>query len=107
MKQIIDIIKDRYENIYLTKGEEGLAKWKEDYESEYVDDVDRALIAQTLCRHNFGDIEECNLGLDWNHDLDTRDEKLLKEFREEVEDVIKKSVDKVNYENARRTKSDL
>ena len=106
-KQIIDLIKDRYENIYKAKGEEGMAKWKEDYENEYVDDVDRALVAQSLCRHSFGDIEECNLGIEWDHDFDTRDETLLKEFRAEVEEVIKKNVDKVNYERSRRTKADL
>ena len=96
-KKVIDIIKDRYERVYKVKGEEGMVKWKEDYENDYVDDVDRALIAQSLCRGNFGDLEECNIGLEWDHDYDTRDEMLLKEFRAEVEEVIKKSMDKVNY----------
>jgi hypothetical protein len=44
-KEAVEIILNRREKYYKSQTEEGLGKWKEHFESEYADDMDRALIA--------------------------------------------------------------
>ena len=71
-------------------------KWKQIYENDWVDHVDRALIAQSVCRIRFGEIEECNVGIEWDNKYDTRDPELVAEFRSSIGKVMQAAVDQAN-----------
>jgi hypothetical protein len=95
-RMAVQIIKERRDTIFSEEAdrEVAAARWKKDYEAEYCDDIDRALIVQSLCQKLYDeDTSKCDVGIHWGHDLDTRDETLRKEFLTEVEDVIKSTLD--------------
>ena len=71
-------------------------KWKETYENDWVDHVDRALIAQSVCRIRFGEIEECNVGIEWDHKYDTRDPEKVAKFRSAMPKIMQGAVDKAS-----------
>ena len=93
-KKALQILIDRHDQIMNNFGETaGAAQWKEDFESEYCDDFDRALIAAKVCTElhdNSGD--KCSVGVDWGHKYETRDASLVKEFLAEVDEKIEEKL---------------
>ena len=110
-RKAIKLLTDRHRVLMEQKSEEeAAAQWKNDFEEEYADDFDRALLTQTYCWMMFRkpdnpDPEECDIGIKWDHEYDTRDKELRKEFLQEVEHKIKEVLQKVKSE--RKSKPDL
>ena len=91
------IIHNRDAIIKVNAGNPEVAKalWKEEFESKYADDFDKTLIASSVCRERWGDLEECRAYIDWDHHFDTRDETLRKEFLAEVHWAIRQAIHEV------------
>ena len=93
----------KHDNMKLNLGESsGQEKWKKEFESEYCDDFDRALIAQKVCNELWKDSEKCNVGLEWGHAYETRDPDLVKEFLAEVDEKIDETLMYVQLEKDKR-----
>ena len=110
-RKAIKLLTDRHRLLQEQKDpEEAETQWKYDFENDYADDFDRALTTQTYCWMMFRtpdnpDPESCDLGIKWDHEYDTRDKELRKEFLQEVEHKIKETLQKVKEE--RKSKPDL
>jgi hypothetical protein len=72
--------------------EDGKKIWKREYESNLADDIDRAIIAETVCKLLHGPPEKCDVGIKWDHPYETRDADLKKEFLAEVDETIKRAI---------------
>ena len=102
-KMAVSIIIDRYNTIKQNhEAGEADEKWKYDFENDYADDFDRALITQTMCNILYKTPEKCDVGITWDHDYDSRDKELRTEFLKEVEETIQKTLEQVRQEREAR-----
>ena len=102
-KMAVSIIIDRYDTIFKNHSEqEAQDKWKYDYENDYADDFDRALITQTMCNILYKTPEKCDVGITWDHKYDSRDRELRTEFLKEVEETVQDTLEKVRQERESR-----
>jgi hypothetical protein len=102
-KEVVQIIRNRHDSLFenIQLKEEAETQWKDLFENDYSDDIDRALITQSVCNYLYQEDKTlCDVGIHWGHDMDTRDETLRREFLAEVEVVIKKTLEKVESERA-------
>jgi hypothetical protein len=93
-REAVKIIAAKYAKAMKTakSAEEGKATWKKEYESHLADDIDRAIIAETVCKLIHGPPEKCAVGIKWEHPYETRDSDLKKEFLAEVDETIKRAI---------------
>jgi hypothetical protein len=68
--------------------EEGKAKWKILFESEYCKKFDHAVLMYLVCWARTKAYESCKVGIGPYHLYDTRDEELKKEYSEELHKIV-------------------
>jgi hypothetical protein len=93
-KEAVKIIIKKHDKIMQVSEDKDAAKkiWKREYESNLADDIDRAIIAETVCKLLHGPPEKCNVGIKWDHPYETRDADLKREFLAEVDETIKRAI---------------
>jgi hypothetical protein len=72
--------------------EAGKEAWKKEYETYLAHDVDRALMAEAVCRIVYGTSPKCEVGIEWNHAYETRAAILKNEFLYEMDATIRRAI---------------